>query len=314
VRTSDVAARYGGDEFTVILPETGMEEALAIAVRARAALAALTVWEPGVGLRLDASIGVACAPLHATTREGLIAAADQAAYAAKQMGKGRVARPEEAILQLASDPSVLARQLENANMATVEALAAAVDAKDPYTRGHAQRVSSYAAAAAHALGLPTADIARIRLAGLLHDVGKIGVPDAILTKPSRLSAEEFAVIQQHPVIGERLLASVPFLRGVLPAVRHHHERWDGRGYPDGLAATAIPQDASILMVADSLDAMTSSRTYRAALPVHEARRRLRAGRGTQFDARVVDALDQALATRVVTLLSADTVGQAAGEG
>jgi HD-GYP domain-containing protein (c-di-GMP phosphodiesterase class II) len=135
----------------------------------------------------------------------------------------------------------------------------------------------------------------VRLAGLLHDVGKIGIPDAILCKSVGLSDEEYAVIRQHPEIGERMLAPVPFLHDILPAVRHHHERWDGRGYPDGLAGPAIPRDAAILAVADAFDAMTSSRTYRVALSADEARRRLREGIGSQFDATIVAALERSLA-------------------
>ena len=121
--------------------------------------------------------------------------------------------------------------------------------------GHSQRVSAYAAAIAQALQLPTAAIARIRLAGLVHDVGKIGIPDAILTKAGTLPPEEAALVRQHPEIGEHLLAAVPFLREILPAVRHHHERWDGRGYPDGLVGAAIPRDAAILTVADAFDVL-----------------------------------------------------------
>jgi len=303
VRGADVAARYGGDEFAVILPETDMDEALEVAERVRAAVAALDLCEIGVALRMGTSVGVAALPLHALTREDLVHAADQAAYAAKHGGKGRVGRPEDAVLPLDRDPAALAAQLEHANMATVEALAAAVDAKDPYTRGHSGRVSGYATAIAQVLGLPEADVARVRLAGLLHDVGKIGVPDAILTKPGALDDAEFAVLRQHPVIGERMLAAVPFLREILPAVRHHHERWDGRGYPDGIAEGAIPEDAAILMVADSFDAMTSSRTYRPALPLSEARRRLREGSGSQFDARIVAAFEHAYGEGVLMPLS-----------
>lgn len=305
LRVSDLPARYGGDEFAVILPETEMDDALVVAERTCQAIAACRLIESGATIRLGASIGVAALPLHATTRLELVYAADQAAYAAKHLGKGRVGRPEDTALTLDRDPAELASMLEHANMATVEALAAAVDAKDPYTRGHSQRVSAYAMTLASAMMLSTADIARVRLAGLLHDVGKIGVPDAILTKPGKLSQEEFAVIRQHPEIGERMLAAVPFLREILPAVRHHHERWDGGGYPDGLSGTDIHPDAAILAVVDALDAMTSSRTYRPALPFSEAVRRIREGRETQFDPRVVVAFEQALTSGALVLLSSE---------
>ncbi len=293
LRASDIPTRYGGDEFAVILPKTAIDDAYTLAERLRAAIADFRLVEGGVTIGLSASLGVAALLTHAATREELIRAADQAVYAGKHAGKGRVGRPEDIGLSLAHDPDDLAAQLEHANMATVEALAAAVDAKDQYTRGHSNRVAAYAAALAQALGLDEQAIAQIRLAGLLHDVGKIGVPDAILAKPGVLNPAEYAVVQQHPVIGERMLKSVPFLSDILPSVRHHHERYDGEGYPDGLAGTDIPRDASILSVADAYDAMTSSRTYRLALPPNEACRRICAAGGTQFDPRLVGAFERA---------------------
>ncbi len=292
-RQADVAARYGGDEFALILPETDLDEAVSLAERIQAELARLTMVQGPRAIHITVSVGVAAMPEHATTREHLIGAADRASYAAKRAGKNRVCQAEVGALPI--DAASLAAQLDDANLATVETLAATVDAKDAYTRGHSGRVSGYAAAIAAALGLPEADIARVRQAGLLHDVGKIGVPDAILLKPGALSDEEFAVIKQHPEIGERILRGLPFLAEILPAVRHHHERWDGRGYPDGLAGDAIPPDAAILAVADSFDAMTSSRTYRQALSISEAIRRVREGSGAQYDPRLVAAFDRALA-------------------
>jgi diguanylate cyclase (GGDEF)-like protein len=295
VRAMDVVARYGGDELVVLLPETPLEQGLEAAERVRAAIAALRVIEGSTQITLTASIGAAALPEHGISAEELLRAADQAAYAAKHCGKGRVARPEDAALSLDQDPVALAAQLAHANMATVAALAAAVDAKDAYTQGHSQRVSAYAAALAETLALSAAEVARITLTGQLHDVGKIGVPDSILSKPGRLTADEYQIIQQHTVIGERMLAGVPFLREILPAVRHHHERWDGQGYPDGLRGEQIPRDALILAVADAFDAMTSSRTYRSALPLAEACRRIAEGSGSQFDPRVVQAFEQAVA-------------------
>ena len=295
-RAADVVARYGGDEFVVLLPETGVEEAIPVAERMRAAVACRTIAEGGSLFRLEISVGVAVLPLHAQRPADLLRAADEAAYAAKHAGKDRVSLPDAAaVLALDRDPEVLAARLVHANMATVAALAAAVDAKDPYTQGHSQRVGTYAAALAVTLGLDAPSVARIELAGHLHDIGKIGISDAILTKPGRLDDAEMAAIREHPAIGERVLERVPFLRDILPAVRWHHERWDGGGYPDGLVGAACPLDGSILAVADALDAMTSSRTYRVAPPLAEACRRLAEGRGSQFAPHVVDAFDRCIA-------------------
>jgi len=292
-RYADVAARYGGDEFALILPETDLDEALALAERIRGEVARLTVAHGTHALHVTASIGVAVMPNHANAREDLIGAADSASYAAKRAGGDGVRQAERGALP--RDPVALAARLDDANLATVEALAAMVDAKDAYTRGHSGRVAAYAAAIAAALGLPPEDVARIHQAGILHDVGKIGVPDAILLKPDKLTEAEFEIIKEHPVIGERVLRGLPFLQEILPAVRHHHERWDGGGYPDGLAGAAIPPDAAILAVADSFDAMTSSRTYRPALLATEAIRRIREGAGAQYDTRIVAAFDRAVA-------------------
>jgi putative nucleotidyltransferase with HDIG domain len=170
---------------------------------------------------------------------------------------------------------------------TLEALAKAIDARDRYTAGHSERVTGYAQVLARAMCLPDGDVEVIRLAGMLHDIGKVGVPDRVLLKAGPLDATERALIEPHTTIGFEMLRDLPFLRDALPAIRGHHERWDGRGYPDGLARDVIHPHARILAVADSFDAMTSARPYRQALPFAEAARRLRADAGTQFDPAIV---------------------------
>lgn len=291
VRASDLVARDDGDAFAVLLLDTERREAIDTANRLQAAIRT-----GDLPTRVRVSIGLATCPDHATTRAELVRAAHQALAGAKALGKDRMAEPEDGAGLLATDVGPVAESLAHGNLAAVMALAVAVDAKDPYTQGHAQRVSQYAVAIGRALGLAAADLERLELAALLHDVGKIAVPDAILKKEGRLSDEEYAVITEHPVTGERMLAGLPYLaKDILPAVRHHHERWDGRGYPDGLAGAALPLDAAILTVADAFDAMTSTRTYRAALPLREAVRRIQEGSGTHFAPHVVLAFDQALA-------------------
>ncbi len=172
--------------------------------------------------------------------------------------------------------------------ATLEAFAKAIDARDPYTAGHSARVTTYTLVLARQSGEYAAEVDTIRRGGLLHDIGKVGVPDAVLLKPGSLDARERALIEAHVTIGYDMLLPLPFLGASLPAVRGHHERWDGKGYPDRLGGTDIHPHARIMAVADSYDAMTSERPYRAALPVEEAARRLRADSGAQFDPAAVE--------------------------
>jgi HD-GYP domain-containing protein (c-di-GMP phosphodiesterase class II) len=184
-----------------------------------------------------------------------------------------------------------ARALElRANyIATVRALSNAVEARDAYTGKHAERVTAYGVVLAQQAGLDMAASPEIEFGFLLHDVGKVAVPDAILFKPDRLTVEEFALMARHPVIGAEILHDVGFLGAGLQVVLHHHERWDGTGYPDRLAGTAIPLAARVFAVADTLDALTSDRPYRAATGLEEARAVITAESGTQFDPAVVDA-------------------------
>ena len=169
------------------------------------------------------------------------------------------------------------------SLATVRALANAIDAKDAYTRGHSERVALLAAQMATAAGHDPAAVERYRVAGLVHDVGKIGVPEAVLCKPGRLTDDEFRQIQRHPTIGTVILQDVPALADVMAGVLHHHERFDGRGYPAGLRATDIPLVARTLALADTFDAMSSNRSYRAALPRDEVLAEIAKNAGAQFD-------------------------------
>ncbi len=172
--------------------------------------------------------------------------------------------------------------------ATLEAFARAIDARDPYTAGHSERVTAYTLVLARQSGRHSHEFETIRRGGMLHDIGKVGVPDAVLRKPSHLDPQERLQIEAHVTIGYHMLESLPFLGASLPSVRGHHERWDGLGYPDRLAGLDIHPHARLMAVADSYDAMTSARPYRAALPAEEAAQRLRADSGKQFDPSVVE--------------------------
>ena len=182
-------------------------------------------------------------------------------------------------------------QLRTAYIDTVRALAEAVDAKDTYTRGHSERVGIYAARIARRLGCKADYIERIYLAGLLHDIGKIGVPDAIIRKPGPLTTEEYELMKQHPEIGARILEPVSFLADVVPCVRHHHEWYDGseRGYPDALCGRQIPFPSRIILVVDTVEAMTSDRPYRKALPFDAVTEEIQRFQGLQFDPEVAEA-------------------------
>ena len=183
-----------------------------------------------------------------------------------------------------------ATELERSYVATVRALSNAVEARDAYTGKHAERVTAYALTLAAAAGLEVERTPQVEFGFLLHDVGKVGVPDSILFKPGSLTPDEYAVMIQHPCIGVDILGHVEFIGEGLEIVRHHHERWDGRGYPDGLAGEEIPAAARVFAVADALDALTTDRPYRRATDWLSARHEIIAGAGTQFDPTVVDAL------------------------
>jgi HD-GYP domain-containing protein (c-di-GMP phosphodiesterase class II) len=187
--------------------------------------------------------------------------------------------------------------LADSFIGTVAVLADAIEAKDPYTRGHCEGVSDLAARVAERLGWDKAELDFIRYAALLHDVGKIGIPDGILLKPTSLSAEEFRMMQTHVSIGRDLVARVPTLLLVAPIVFHHHERWDGNGYPNQLAGEDIPLGARIVGAVDALDAMTTRRPYREAVNLHDATLELERCAGSQFDPRVIETLTQVLRER-----------------
>jgi hypothetical protein len=211
-----------------------------------------------------------------------------------RFARARVVERENARLQ--GEARQHERDVAAQYRASLVALGSALEARDGYTGGHGEETLALVQRVAERLGLSEAVTAEAEAVALLHDIGKIGMPDEILRKPGRLDAHETAIMREHPVIGERILRHVPGLEAVARAVRHEHERWDGGGYPDGLAGEAIPLASRITLVCDAYHAMTSVRPYRAALDHEEAAEELRQGAGRQFDPAIVSALLAALAS------------------
>jgi putative nucleotidyltransferase with HDIG domain len=189
-----------------------------------------------------------------------------------------------------TDLKKAARENHELFINSVRALAAAIDAKDPYTRGHSERVARYAVSIARAMELPPEEVRKVRLSALLHDVGKIGIDDRILRKPTALTDEEFEVMKQHPSKGAAIMSAIPQLADVVPGMKHHHEKWEGGGYPDGLKGEEIPLLARIVSVADTFDAMTTTRPYQKAMEITFVVNRIQSLAGTRFDRRVTDVL------------------------
>ncbi|MCX8093264.1 MAG: GAF domain-containing protein [Candidatus Goldbacteria bacterium] len=195
---------------------------------------------------------------------------------------------------VAIENAKLYENLNNMFLNTVKSLAAAIETKDIYTRGHSERVTKYSELIAKELKLPDEDIHELRLAGLLHDIGKIGIDESILRKPSKLTDTEFKEIKKHPVYAANILEAIPQMKEIIPAIKHHHERYDGEGYPDGLKNDDIPYFARILSIADTFDAMSSNRPYRDALPLEICLQEIKACSGTQFDPEISNAAIKAL--------------------
>jgi diguanylate cyclase (GGDEF)-like protein len=286
-----LAARLGGEEFALVFPGRAEDEAMAIAERLRAAVPVAFADFPWP---VTTSVGVAVSGPGAETASLVLRAATRAVFGAKRLGRDRcVAYHAEAL-------EALLGSLEEEGGAGGEQLAAAMllaetlDLRDVSTARHSQTVGRYAEGIARALGLPEDRVQRIRAAGVLHDLGKLGVADAVLQKPGPLTDEEWAEMRRHPELGARILDHAN-LRDISGWVLAHHERIDGRGYPHGLAGEAIPLEARILAVADAYEAMTADRPYRCALGHDAARDELLECSGAQFDPVVVDAFLRALA-------------------
>jgi len=284
--------RWGGEEFVALLPHSDSLEALKIAERIRARVDRHILTGKGE-MNVTCSLGVASYPQDASTRESLLMSADKAMYAAKRLGRNQV--------RLAHEPLVLALGMSEAEpepptseeaemLAVVDSLLTALETRDDYTSRHTRRVAALSLKLALMLGLSGTEAYVVSLGGLLHDLGKIGVPDDILLKESCLTDDEYTCMAQHPLTGAEVIAQIPHLQAVAAIVRAHHEHMDGSGYPDGLRGEEIPLGARIVAVADAYDALTTNRSYRTGCAPIEAIRELLRGAGTQFDPQVVGML------------------------
>ncbi len=285
-RQIDGAARVGGEEFALILPDTDGQGAFVIAERLRCDLREEFSTDT---VAITISLGVASYPQHGETAASLLRAADEALYAAKESGRNRTVL-HSPLLREQDRTGGEPRDIEAERfIAVMLDLAEAVDLRFSGSARHSETVGRYAEMMACELGLSEQRISRVRLAGMLHDIGKVGVPDSILRKPAKLTAQEFATIKRHPELGAQILEHASFA-DVREWVGAHHERPDGRGYPLGLSGDEIPLEARILAVADAYEAMTSDRAYRSSIGQAAARAELQRCAPSQFDPLVVRAL------------------------
>ena len=316
LREGDTAARYGGDEIAIILPNTSVEQAKYVAEYLTYSLSCFFIDDVGP---VKVSVGISTYPNSANDKEKLLVLAEQAMYISKAKGYkdgmsaiissadfnfwddaalksyAEVLSKRHAQLGINFEEELLEKfNSEHHNISGTKifeiasSLAGAIDAKDPYTKDHSTSVSKFSEALARAINLPESEIERIKLGALLHDVGKIGIPEAVLKKEGPLSDDEWKVMKQHPSIGaEKVLMPNPALRDLIPIVKYHHERIDGKGYPEGLTNGSIPLAAKIVAIADTYHALISDRPYRRGMDIEKAISILEEGAGTQWDADLI---------------------------
>ncbi|MDD5312382.1 MAG: diguanylate cyclase [Dehalococcoidia bacterium] len=284
IRSSDLAFRYGGDEFAIILPNSTTVESFSVAERVRERI---SFEMSSKQLDITVSIGMASWPGDGRTLDELCSSADTALYYAKRTGQNRTSIASKTMFSLTEPPVNASAETEV--LSTIYALAATLEARDKYTYGHSRKVSRYAVSIAESLGLPPEQVTIISAAALLHDIGKIGIPDNVLNKNEKLLEDEWELLKSHPKLSATIIGHIPSLTTCLAAVKHHHERWDGNGYPAGLLGEGIPIEARILAVADAFEAMISDRPYRGPFSYKKALNELERCSGSQFDPCVVKA-------------------------
>jgi diguanylate cyclase (GGDEF)-like protein len=283
--SDQIACRYGGDEFAVILPKTSLEDTQKVAHYFQAQFQVLKAnyYPEELDEKVTLSMGLSQYPDLSKSKDELISHADMALYHAKNLGKDKIHFYQDVFQKIRSAISSDDQQL----IGGFKALLSTITVKDQYTLGHSERVSTYAMMIGEALQLKPERISMLQYAGLLHDIGKIELPTATLNKLTPLTDEEFAAIRQHPIYSEKILEPLGNIDTLLDCVRHHHERYDGCGYPDGLRGDRISLEARILCVADAYDAMLSNRPYSRSISSREAFQELERCAGSQFDPEVV---------------------------
>lgn len=303
-RKADVPGRLGGDEFAVLLPETTADQATAVAQRIAQTVATEATVVDGLELNVTLSIGIADLSSGAIRRrEDLVALADRALYVAKERGRNCIISANElsnAPAETNDDSSkrnLLQKKLAGLNtqfkdlfLQAIMEIVELLEQRDHHMADHARKVQHYSVLIAQQMELPDRLTKRIEIAAMLHDVGMMSLPDSILLHPGQLDPTQLEQMRMHPLLSVQMMQGMEFLEQEIPAVRYHHERFDGKGYPDGLAGAAIPLAARILAVADCYDAMTSPRTFRTAMTPKQAVAEVQKGAGTQFDPAVVTAL------------------------
>ncbi len=292
VKQNGYVCRYGGDEFAIIFPNTDLEtlEMVAYNIIHKFNMVRSGYFSEKLSEKVTLSIGLSEYPNRSCSKSELISHSDMALYHAKNLGKGRVHLYQDIISQIRKNINSDNQQLIGA----FKGLLSTISAKDKYTHAHSERVSSYAVLIGKAMNLSNNELSVLEYAGLLHDIGKIEIPKTLLNKHGILTDDEQDIIRQHPVYSENILEPLEDIDNLMDYVRHHHERFDGSGYPDGLAGYEISLGARILCVADSFDAMISERPYSKRKTTEEALHELRLYSGTQFDPEIVDIFSAAM--------------------
>ena len=284
IRGADQAFRHGGDEFAVLLPQTAIDAANYVSERVRRHVA---LKAKAGNIRITASLGVATWPADGIGPNEIIAAADAALYHAKRSGGNRSHCASGTLLPLGDTEVTVQSDDDSGALSAIYALSAAVDTRDHYTRTHSKKVTDYTLALGEALNLEPLELNRLETCALLHDIGKIGISEEILNKPGKLTAEEWEIAKTHPQLGAAIAGRVHQLAPCVAGIMHHHERYDGGGYPKGLKGEDIPLEARILGIADAFAAMTSERAYSGALSQKRALAEIKQGAGKQFDPHLV---------------------------